>query len=885
VRRLRRPGLRAVLLGLVLAGVVPVVALTIHADLVQRGQARRDVQVEAERLTRLAVLRHGDLVDAGRDVLLTMVQLPAVRALDPLTCSQQLEALQALYPRFAVIGLADAKGDLLCSGLPASGPLNFADRAWFQRTVATGAFAVGDYQVGRISGRPTLVFGYPLFEGSQLRGVAFAALDLAWLQQFADQARLPAGAVLLIADAQGRLLARAPSERAEVGSALPERRLAERIRQGRAGAVEGKGGDGAHRLFSVIPLTPGPEAYASLAVGIPTSTAYADADRTLQRNLLLLAVIALLGTGVAWMVANRFLLRPTDRVLSASGRLAAGDLGARAGPPYRPGELGEVARAFDGMARALERREREISQSRAQLQAILDNAPVAIYMKDLEGHYLLVNNGFEQLTGVGRLEALGRTAADVHQPSFARVVTTHDEEVLQAREPRQFKEIIPGDEGTRTFRSLRFPLFSESSAPYAVCGITTEITEEVRAEAERVALENRLQQVARMESLGKLAGGVAHDFNNLLAVILNYADFVLAALPEEAPEELQPALTSARDDVKNILLSAEKAAALTRQLLIFARRDQFKPSVLDLNEVVADLEPLLRRTLGEDVRLEFSLKRGLWPVRADRSRLEQVMVNLSVNARDAMPGGGSLSVTTENVVLEPDEGRRLGLQGGPYMRLTVVDTGTGMSPDVAARAIEPFFTTKPKGQGTGLGLATVFGIVADAGGQLLLDTRVGKGTTIQVYLPTSLERPLEVSVPHVPFALARGETVLVVEDEEPVREVARRILAESGYAVLTAPDGSEALRVCREHDGPIDLLLTDVVMPGLSGPELVEQARLLRPDMRALYISGYPEDFLARRHDVDKATTLLGKPFTAQTLLRVVRFTLDQEPNENVSAS
>jgi PAS domain S-box-containing protein len=876
VRRPRRPGLRAVLLALVLAGVLPVLALTINTDLDQREQARRGVSVEADRLTRLAVLRHGDLVDAGRDVLLTMVQLPAVRALDPLVCSQQLQALQALYPRFAVIGLADAAGGLLCSGVPASGPLNFADRAWFQRAVSTGGFAVGDYQVGRISGRPTLVFGYPLFEGTQVRGVAFAALDLAWLQQFAEEARLPSGAVLLIADGQGRLLARSP-ERGEVGSAMPEQGLVKRIRQRRAGAVEAKGADGEHRLYSVAPLTPGPEAGATLAVGISTSAAYADADRTLQRSLLLLAVIALLGMGTAWLVANRFVLRPTGRVLSASARLAGGDLGARAGPPYRPGELGEVARAFDGMAVALERRQREISQGRAQLQAILDNAPVAIYMKDLEGHYLMVNQAFEVLTGVGRLEALGRTAADVHQPSFARVVTSHDEEVLRVREPLQFKEIIPGEEETRTFRSLRFPLFDESSTPYAVCGITTEITDEVRAEAERAALENRLQQVARMESLGKLAGGVAHDFNNLLAVILNYADFVLAALPEEPARDAEPAQPSVREDVRMILRSAEKAAALTRQLLIFARRDQFQISVLDLNEVVTDLEPLLRRTLGEDVDLEFSLKKTLWPVRADRSRLEQVMVNLSVNARDAMPGGGRLELRTENVVLEPDEARRLGLQGGPHMRLTVVDTGGGMSPDVAARAIEPFFTTKPKGQGTGLGLATVFGIVADAGGQLLIDTREGEGTTVRVYLPATLERPAETAPPLAPYALSRGETVLVVEDEGPVREVAGRILSEGGYAVLAAPDGMEALRICREHTGPIDLLLTDVVMPGLSGPDLVEQARLLRPDVRALYVSGYPEDFLARRHDVDQATTLLGKPFTAQTLLRVVRFALDQE--------
>jgi CheY-like chemotaxis protein len=293
--------------------------------------------------------------------------------------------------------------------------------------------------------------------------------------------------------------------------------------------------------------------------------------------------------------------------------------------------------------------------------------------------------------------------------------------------------------------------------------------------------------------------------------------------------------------------------------------------------VVARIEPLLRRTLGEHISLRFSLPADVRPVRADAGRLEQVLVNLAVNARDAMEGGGTLTISAADVNLDREDATRYGLAAGPYVSLEVADTGVGMPAGVAERAFEPFFTTKPKGHGTGLGLATVFGIVTEAGGHVLIDSAPGHGTTVRVHLPAVAPESPDGPQPDDEEVIpSRSATVLVVEDEDPVREVAKRILAGEGYAVLCAADPLDALRLCQDDQCAIDLVLTDVVMPGFSGPELMEKVRRFRPGIRALYMSGYPEDLLVHRHRFDDGVEVIGKPFTADYLLRMVGLALDQ---------
>ena len=377
--------------------------------------------------------------------------------------------------------------------------------------------------------------------------------------------------------------------------------------------------------------------------------------------------------------------------------------------------------------------------------------------------------------------------------------------------------------------------------------------------------QDQLLHAQRLDAVGRLAGGVAHDFNNLLTAIRGYSELMLVQLPSTDP---------LRADAEEIARAAERAASLTRQLLAFSRRQLLQPMVLDLNSVVGEIENLLRRLIGEDVELVTSLDPLCGRVKADPGQLEQVIVNLAVNARDAMPGGGALTIATQAVRLAEGEH---GLAAGPYALLSVSDTGVGMDETTLSHLFEPFFTTKEQGKGTGLGLATVYGIVKQSGGDVVVESSRGRGSRFAVYLPQVVE-PIEVVGEHSSRnGHERGsETVLLVEDEDLVRGLARRVLQQQGYEVLEAPEAPVALALCSRHAGRIDLLLTDVVMPKMSGRQLATELAPLRPEMRVLYTSGYNEEAIGRRGVTDLGGAFLSKPFTPAALVRKVREVLDQ---------
>jgi len=386
-------------------------------------------------------------------------------------------------------------------------------------------------------------------------------------------------------------------------------------------------------------------------------------------------------------------------------------------------------------------------------------------------------------------------------------------------------------------------------------------TGRARAHHDWSTLQSQLHQTQRLEVLGQLAGGVAHDFNNLLAVILNYAELIAEELA--GPE---PALESADHDIAQIQRAAERATALTHQLLAFARREIVQPQVLDINQTVTDVEQFLRRTIGADVLLRTDLAEDLWPVLADAGQIEQVLVNLAVNARDAMSAGGTLSIDTANIIIAPAEAGAA-QQVGRHVRLQVSDTGTGMPADVVEHAFEPFFTTKSAGAGTGLGLSTVYGIVAQAEGTITIESQPGTGTTLTMLVPVTDEvaPPIEEAARyhHTPA----GETVLIVEDQDALREVTARIFTRGGYRVMTAADGPEAIRRATEHDGDIHLLLTDVVMPTMLGKEVSDRIRMIKPTVEVIFMSGYAQPVLASEGKLDRDVVLIEKPFTASGIL------------------
>jgi two-component system cell cycle sensor histidine kinase/response regulator CckA len=405
--------------------------------------------------------------------------------------------------------------------------------------------------------------------------------------------------------------------------------------------------------------------------------------------------------------------------------------------------------------------------------------------------------------------------------------------------------------------------------PSGFLGVGRDISDRKQAEQKRGQLEDQLRAAQKAEAVGSLAGGIAHDFNNLLSVILNYAGFALERMPEGDP---------IRDDILQVKKAGERAAQLTRQLLAFGRKQVLQPVPLDLNLVLADMEKMLRRIIGEDVDLERVEAPDLGLVTADPGQVEQVIMNLVVNARDAMPEGGKLTLETSNIeVNEEYAARHVAVTPGFYVLLAITDTGCGMDEQTKGRLFEPFFTTKAKGKGTGLGLSTVYGIVKQSGGNIWVYSELGKGTTFKIYLPRELTATVAATVRHpvVPRRTTGTETILVVEDEEALREVARRTLGAAGYEVLTAAGGDDALQLSAKRVGDIQLLLTDVVMPGMNGVRLAQKLLAQRPAVKVLYMSGYTDDAMIHHGVLDAGTNFLSKPFTALGLTWKVREVLD----------
>ncbi len=387
--------------------------------------------------------------------------------------------------------------------------------------------------------------------------------------------------------------------------------------------------------------------------------------------------------------------------------------------------------------------------------------------------------------------------------------------------------------------------------------------------AERKRLEEQLLQAQKMETIGRLAGGIAHDFNNLLTAIIGYSSILLRHCSQDHP---------LRAEIEEIEKAGQRAAALTSQLLSFSRKQVLQPRVVDLNSVVTNLERMLRRLIGEDVELVTVLKPELGRVRVDPGQIEQVIMNLAVNARDAMPAGGKLTIETDNVELDEHYAREhVSVRPGPYVMLAVSDTGCGMDKETQAHIFEPFFTTKERGKGTGLGLATVYGIVKQSGGNIWVYSEPGQGTTFKLYFPCVAGQAEMLTQKTESVSQLRGtETILLVEDDQQVQSLAARVLREQGYKVLETSNGKEALHLAAHYLAEIHLVLTDVVMPGMSGRVLVDHLKSLRPELRVLYLSGYTDDTIVHHRVLDPGASFLQKPFTPQGLARKVREVLGE---------
>jgi PAS domain S-box-containing protein len=514
----------------------------------------------------------------------------------------------------------------------------------------------------------------------------------------------------------------------------------------------------------------------------------------------------------------------------------------------------------------------EYEQARAALEAehnllraLIDSIPDLIYVKDATNRYVLANAALAQFFGMSAPEeVVGKADLDYLPHELAAQYYADELAILQSGQPLINREetVVNQAGNTRWLLTTKLPLRNRDDQIAGLIGLGRDVTEYKHIEAQ-------LLQSQKMESVGRLAGGIAHDFNNLLTALTGYAELALDTLP---PNEL------ARADLIEIRKVATRAAGLTRQLLAFARKQAIEPRVLNLNDLLLEIDQLLRPLLSEDIERVMRLSPNLWGILADPVQIEQVVVNMAINARDAMPNGGKLVIETANIELDYAYARgQAGVTTGDYVLLTISDTGTGMDAAVQAHLFEPFFTTKAQGRGTGLGLATSYGIIGQHGGHIRFQSEPGHGTTFNIYLPRA-EATADSPAPTAtaPKVTAGTETILLVEDEPTVRALAARVLRAQGYHVLEAADGLQALRVAKEFMGPtIHLLLTDVVMPQMGGRALAERLAASLPGIKTLFISGYTGEGITQGSEVEPRIELLQKPFSPATLAQKVRAVLD----------
>jgi two-component system cell cycle sensor histidine kinase/response regulator CckA len=501
-------------------------------------------------------------------------------------------------------------------------------------------------------------------------------------------------------------------------------------------------------------------------------------------------------------------------------------------------------------------------QTEERYRWVLDNMTEAVFLVDLDGRLVFGNPQFFPLTGYSEQELIGQPVFRLFTPEAGQEVRTRIEGARAGQEvPPFFESELVRKDGSHVSVEANVLSISREGRAVARLGVVRDVTE-------RKLLEQQFRQAHKMEAVGQLSGGIAHDFNNLLTVIAGRTHLLLSGLPAGDP---------ARHSIELIQRTADRATLLTRQLLAFSRKQIMILRVLDLNTIVTGIEPILRRLIPENVELRVEpTEMPLW-VKVDPGQIEQIILNLAVNARDAMPDGGRINIRTAGVPIDEVYVRtHMGARAGPAVLLEVSDTGIGMTAEVRSHIFEPFFTTKPVGQGTGLGLSTVYGIVKQTAGYIEALSEPGHGSTFQIYLPRAEEAEAAGLAEAPAVRYARGsETILLVEDEEEVRELAREILEQMGYTLLTAGDPAESIRISRGGAGVIHLLVTDVVMPGMSGRQLADQLVSERPRLKVLYMSGYTDDAIVHHGVLDPGVAFVQKPFTPDSLSRKVREVLD----------
>jgi PAS domain S-box-containing protein len=844
-------------MALVLAAVIPFVFLI---GMVAR-QHRFNERANAEQAALDHASAFADRLDSRfgsvETVLLALAHSVSPNPADSLRNDRLLRDVAKELPRefahFAAItsgGRAIGTSDTLLTG---------------KRRPILASPASGDTLLGFDIQGPTRLYGTdgPLViaisredTSASVRVIGF--VTIARLQRELSGIVLPGGSITTIMDARGTVIFRSREPSTWIGKDVSKTPLFGASRAKRMGTAAVSDLDGVSVFSGFVTATRVPW---MVQVGSPQILAFAKERADFWRAIGFGALALVVAIILAWTQATGIIV-PMRTVVRDAALLSKGDLSHRSTLAASRDEIGALGKTLNAMAETLEKREEALRKSEMRFRAVIENVDDMIVIVGPDARRQYVSPAMSRILDYTQEELLALTAQEMIHPSDWPAIRELIRAVL----------LTPGGtvSGQARYRHKdgSWRIFDGAMINLLDVPGVEGIVVNLRDVTEQAALEGELRQAQKMESVGQLAGGVAHDFNNLLTVITGRIGFLIGA----------PNINEDQDsDLAEIRKAAERAAELTHQLLAFSRKQLLQPRVLDLNRTLDDFEPMLRRLIGEDIRIRIERGYELGSVSADPGQLQQILMNLALNARDAMPAGGVMKFRTANETIANGVApSATQVEPGAYVMLEVTDTGVGMDTATQARIFEPFFTTKGQGKGTGLGLSTVYGIVKQSGGGISVSSIQGSGTVFCVYFPRidgyALAEPAEK---RQESPLSGTETILLVEDETSVRQLVERVLRSRGYDVLAATDGADAVRLASDAGLAVDLVLTDIVMPEMSGRELVEALHTGRPALRVLYMSGYTDDEIVRRGLHDPGMSFIQKPFTAENLAMHVRKALD----------
>ena len=836
------------------------IALYHYFQIVENNKDHTHLQNQA--IAEQVAARFDSIIEQSFAALRPLARHPAVIARDARACDRLFGQLLTGFPHHLNIVAADMEGNNYGSALQSikNRGINYRDRKWFQQ-VRSGSPAVGTLQVSRHVGVPTAVIAVPVMDGPRQVGVLGMSLDLAKVRSSIELIQpLPHDSTSNIVDSSGNVVICIceDHEGTEHGKTCETIALTNDFRSGH---IQGVGSDGIDRLYGIAPVR---NTDWKTVIGVPVSVAYSNASLAARRYLVVISGAAVMAALLAALLSAN-ISRRARAIISAMREMERGNYAVQV-PVQGGDELAVVAESFNRMAHQCKTAEEDLQRSSSFVTTVLEGIGEGVIVVDRNFRILSANSGYCSQLKLTRNEVIGRTCHKLSHHSDAPCRSEAEGGCACAvrkcfetgTEQRAIHRHLDQHGVALYVETRAYPLKDSTGAVISAVETLADVTD-------RRQLEAQLFHAKKMEAIGLLAGGVAHDFNNLLTAIVGYANLLYMQLPPGDDKQ---------QHAEQILAAAERAAGITRGLLAFSRKQVMEPAPIRLSEVVRGVETILRRIIGADVDLRVELSSKEFPVLADTTQIDQIILNLCTNARDAMPGGGTVTISTEMVVFDRSSGKHHAtLKDGTYMMLSVADTGTGMDDATKEKIFEPFFTTKQVGKGTGLGLSIIYGIVKQHSGAVDVTSEPGRGTTFHIYLPVAAGAASRVKAPELPI-VGGSEVILIAEDDSTLLTLAVNILQSYGYQVIPAHDGVDAVEKFRGHPDKVDLVILDVLMPRMNGMEAFEEIRKHREDIRTLFMSGYSTNVVSRKDALSGDFRFIPKPFSPGVLLRKVRETL-----------